>query len=114
MSAVPPHAPNRDQPSHIKAGLGQRSIVMIGLMGCGKTSVGRRTAAQLGLPFVDADEAIEKAAGKSIKEIFEDHGEAYFRDGERRVIARLLRSAPQPQVLPFGSRRNYQSSCGAS
>ena len=80
--------------------LGKRSIVLVGLMGCGKSSVGRRLAARLGLPFVDADEEIERAAAKSINEIFEDHGEAQFRDGERRVIARLLTRGPQ--VLATG------------
>jgi len=73
---------------------------MVGLMGCGKSAVGRRLAAKLGLPFVDADEEIEKAAGKSIEDIFEEHGEAYFRNGERKVIARLLRFGPQ--VLATG------------
>ena len=68
--------------------------------GCGKSAIGRRLAPRLDLPFVDADEEIEQAAGKSIKEIFADHGEAYFRDGERRVIARLL--AAGPQVLATG------------
>ena len=80
--------------------LGERSVVLVGLMGCGKTSVGRRLAARLGLPFVDADEEIEKAAAMTINEIFADHGEAMFRDGERRVIARLL--AAGPQVLATG------------
>jgi len=70
--------------------LGQRSIVLIGLMGSGKTSTGRRLAQQLGLEFSDADAEIEAAAGLSISEIFARHGEAYFRDGERRVMARLL------------------------
>jgi shikimate kinase len=69
-------------------------------MGCGKSAVGRRLAAKLALPFVDADEEIEKAAGQSIEDIFAEHGEAYFRDGERKVIARLLRSSPQ--VLATG------------
>jgi shikimate kinase len=68
--------------------------------GCGKSAIGRRLAPRLGLPFVDADEEIERAAGKPITEIFADHGEAYFRDGERRVIARLLASGPQ--VLATG------------
>jgi shikimate kinase len=77
-----------------------RSIVLVGLMGCGKSSVGRRLAARLGLGFVDADEEIERVAAKSIVEIFADHGEAYFRDGERRVIARLLSSGSQ--VLATG------------
>jgi shikimate kinase len=80
--------------------LGERSIVLVGLMGCGKSSVGRRLASRLGLGFVDADEEIERVAAKSIVEIFADHGEAYFRDGERRVIARLLSSGPQ--VLATG------------
>ena len=93
----------------LRAALGQRSIVMVGLMGSGKTSVGRRTAFQLGLPFVDADAAIEQAAGKSIKEIFDDHGEAYFRDGERRVIERLLRSAPQVLATGGGAYMNPET-----
>ncbi len=80
--------------------LGERSIVLVGLMGCGKSSVGRRLASRLGISFVDADEEIERVAAKSIVEIFADHGEAYFRDGERRVIARLL--ANGPQVLATG------------
>jgi shikimate kinase len=70
--------------------LGNRAVVMIGMMGAGKSSVGRRLAVRLGLPFVDADSEIEEAANASIPEIFERHGEAYFRDGERRVIKRLL------------------------
>jgi len=87
-------------PNAIKALLGAKSIVMVGLMGCGKSAVGRRLAAKLGLPFIDADEEIERAAGKSIEDIFAEHGEAHFRDGERKVIARLLRSGPQ--VLATG------------
>ncbi len=67
-----------------------RPIVLIGLMGAGKTTVGRRLAARLGLDFVDADQEIEKAAGLSVTEIFDRFGEAHFRDGERRVIARLI------------------------
>ncbi|MHA1524217.1 MAG: shikimate kinase [Alphaproteobacteria bacterium] len=70
--------------------LGQRAIVLIGLMGAGKTTVGRRLAAALEIPFFDADLEIESAAGMSVADIFAHHGEAYFRDGERRVIARLL------------------------
>ncbi len=69
-----------------------RVIVLVGLMGAGKTTIGRRLAARLGVSFVDADAEIENAAGMSISEIFEKHGEAHFRDGERRVIERLLRS----------------------
>ncbi|QPH53938.1 shikimate kinase [Pontivivens ytuae] len=77
-----------------------RSIVLIGLMGAGKTSVGRRLAARLGLPFVDSDAEIEEAAGQSIPQIFETLGEPAFRDGERRVIARLL--AGPPSVIATG------------
>ncbi len=71
-----------------------RSIVLVGLMGAGKTCVGRKLATRLGCPFVDADAEIEAAADCSISEIFEKYGEAHFRDGERRVIARLLAGAP--------------------
>ncbi len=84
----------------IKARLGQRSIVLVGLMGCGKSSIGKRLASRLGLPFLDADEEIEKAAAKSINEIFTDHGESHFREGERKVISRIL--ANGPQVLATG------------
>jgi shikimate kinase len=70
--------------------LGGRTIVMVGMMGAGKSSVGRRLASRLGLPFIDADNEIELAANATVTEIFEQHGEAYFRDGERRVIRRLL------------------------
>lgn len=80
--------------------LGQRSIVMVGLMGCGKSSIGKRLAQQLDLPFADTDDEIERAAGKTIPEIFADHGEAHFREGERRVIRRLLGKGPQ--VLATG------------
>jgi shikimate kinase len=67
-----------------------KSIVVVGLMGAGKTCIGKRLAQRFGLPFVDADEEIETAAGCTIEEIFERFGEPHFRDGERRVIARLL------------------------
>lgn len=68
----------------------RRSIVLVGLMGAGKSKIGRRLAARLNLPFFDSDEEIETAAGETIEEIFANRGEAVFRDGERRVIARLL------------------------
>ncbi|MGH7003991.1 MAG: shikimate kinase, partial [Alphaproteobacteria bacterium] len=67
-----------------------RSIVMVGMMGAGKSAIGRRLAQRISLPFVDADAEIERAADATIEEIFAKHGEAVFRDGERRVIARLL------------------------
>ena len=84
----------------IRAQLGTRSIVLVGMPGSGKSAVGRRLATRLDLAFVDADEEIESAAGKPIMDIFKDHGEAYFREGERKVIARLLGSGPQ--VLATG------------
>ena len=74
----------------VRQRLAGRSVVLVGLMGAGKSTVGRRLALRLKLEFVDADTAIEEAAGKTIPEIFADHGEAEFREGERRVIARLL------------------------
>ncbi|HZQ12920.1 MAG TPA: shikimate kinase [Pseudolabrys sp.] len=80
--------------------LGRRSIVLVGMMGAGKSSIGRRLATRLGIPFVDADTEIENAAGMTIPEIFERHGEPYFRAGEARVIARLLDGGPQ--VLATG------------
>ncbi|WP_342643612.1 shikimate kinase [Rhodoligotrophos ferricapiens] len=89
-----------DQERAIAENLASRSIVLVGLMGAGKTTVGRRLAQRLGLRFVDADHEIEAAAGKTIPEIFADHGEAYFREGERRVIQRLLLDGPQ--VLATG------------
>ena len=67
-----------------------RAIVLVGLMGAGKTKIGRRLATRLSLPFFDSDEEIESAAGETIEEIFANRGEAVFRDGERRVITRLL------------------------
>jgi shikimate kinase len=80
--------------------LGRRSIVLVGMMGVGKSSIGRRLAARLGILFVDADTEIETAAGMSIADIFARHGETYFRSGEARVIARLLDGGPQ--VLASG------------
>ena len=72
-------------------GMVSQTVVLVGLMGAGKTSVGRRLAARLELDFVDADAEIEAAVGCSIEDIFAMHGESTFRDGERRVLARLLR-----------------------
>lgn len=86
-------SPATDSPTpeaEIIAALGSRLIVLVGMMGAGKSTIGRRLAARLRLPFIDADTEIEAAAGMSIPEIFEAHGEPHFRDGEARVIARLL------------------------
>jgi shikimate kinase / 3-dehydroquinate synthase len=89
--------------------LGQRSIVLIGLMGSGKTSIGRRLAQELGLEFVDSDAEIEAAAGMSISEIFARHGEDFFRDGERRVIARLLNKGPRVLATGGGAFMNEET-----
>ena len=87
----------------------QPPIVLIGMMGVGKSTVGRRLALRLGLPFVDADEAIENAAGMTIAEIFEKYGEAGFRDGERRVIARLLDEGPRVIATGGGAFMNDET-----
>lgn len=84
----------------IREKLGNHPLVLVGLMGAGKSSIGRRLAEKLDVPFVDADHEIEIAADKSIPEIFKDHGEAYFREGERRVISRLIENGAQ--VLSTG------------
>ena len=84
----------------VVAALGRRSVVLVGMMGAGKSSVGRRVALRLGIPFVDADTEIEKAAGMAITDIFAIRGEAEFRSGEARVILRLLEGGPQ--VLATG------------
>jgi shikimate kinase len=80
------------QEAEISAALGTRSVVLVGMMGAGKSTIGRRLSARLRLPFLDADTEIEAAAGMSIPDIFETRGEPDFRDGEARVIARLLDS----------------------
>lgn len=84
----------------IRGQLASHSIVLVGLMGAGKTTIGRRVAKKLNLKFVDADHEIEKAADMAVSDIFTSHGEAYFREGERKVIARVLESGPQ--VLATG------------
>lgn len=91
---------DKDIVDNVRRALGKRSLVLVGLMGCGKSSIGRRLAGRLALPFIDADEEIERVAQKSISEIFSDHGEAFFRDREAKVIARLLSNGPQ--VLATG------------
>src|SRR6201989_210422 len=91
MSETAPSAgASASQEAEISAALGTRSVVLVGMMGAGKSTIGRRLAARLRLPFTDADTEIEAAAGMSIPDIFETRGEAQFRDGEARVIARLL------------------------
>jgi shikimate kinase len=99
-------SPERASAAAILALLGSRSIVLVGMMGVGKSSIGRRLATRLGVPFVDADSEIEKAAGMSIADIFARHGEADFRSGEARVIARLLDGGPQVLATGGGAVMN--------
>jgi shikimate kinase/3-dehydroquinate synthase len=126
MNAPPPTAPNRqdaarqdrdhDRPNDavryaardkaLLDKLGERSLVLVGMMGAGKTSVGKRLAQRLRLPFADADHEIEAAAGMTIPEIFAQHGEPYFRDGERRVVARLLNEGPRVLATGGGAFMN--------
>src|ERR1700753_1705126 len=87
-------AAHPSQEAEITAALGTRSVVLVGMMGAGKSTIGRRLAARLRLPFLDADTEIETAAGMSVPDILETHGEPHFRDGEARVIARLLDGGP--------------------
>ena len=89
-----PATPSTSQETDVTSALGTRSVVLVGMMGAGKSTIGRRLAARLRLPFLDADTEIETAAGMSIPDIFESHGEPHFRDGEARVIARLLDGGP--------------------
>jgi shikimate kinase len=93
----------------LTAALERRSIVLVGMMGAGKSSIGRRLAARLGIPFSDADAEIEEAAGMSVADIFEAHGEPSFRSGEARVIARLLEHGPQVLATGGGAFINPQT-----
>jgi shikimate kinase len=89
--------------------LGPRSLVLVGMMGAGKSSIGRKLAQRLNLPFVDADAEIEHAADMNISDIFAKHGEPYFRAGEARVIARLLEGGPQVLATGGGAFMHPQS-----
>src|ERR1700736_374330 len=93
--AAQPASPRPSQEAEVVAALGTRSVVLVGMMGAGKSTIGRRLSGRLGLRFMDADGEIELAhAGMTIPEIFAVYGEPYFRDGEARVIARLLEGGP--------------------
>src|SRR3954467_14333724 len=100
------------QDATLVAALGRRSVVLVGMMGAGKSSIGRRLAQRLGLDFVDADAEIEAAAGMTIAEIFTSYGEPYFRSGEQRVIARLLDSGPQVLATGGGAFINPETRAG--
>jgi len=106
---APQHSGRTAPEATIVAALGTRSVVLVGMMGAGKTSIGRRLATRLAIPFVDADAEIEKAAGMSITDIFTIHGEPDFRAGETRVIARLLESGPQVLATGGGAFMNPET-----
>jgi shikimate kinase len=109
----PATAPHEDVTA-LLAALGRRSVVLVGMMGAGKSSIGRRLAQRLGLSFVDADAEIESAAGMTIAEIFATYGEPYFRSGEQRVIARLLDSGPQVLATGGGAYMNADTRAGVA
>jgi shikimate kinase len=98
-----------DMRSAVASHLGDRLIVLVGMMASGKTSVGKLLAQRIGIPFVDADHEIETAAQMTVPEIFQQHGEAYFRDGERRVIARILRHGPRVLATGGGAYMNEET-----
>lgn len=108
VEEVVPDAAAQDDPAaaRILSRLGGRTISLIGMMGAGKSTIGRRLAQRLDLPFVDADNEIEAAAGMTIPDIFSVHGEAHFREGERRVIDRLLQEGPQVLATGGGAYLN--------
>jgi shikimate kinase len=93
----------------LREALGNRSLVLIGMMGAGKSTIGRRLATRLSLDFVDADHEIERAAGMTIPEIFAAQGEVQFRDGERRVMGRLLGRGPQVLATGGGAYVNAET-----
>ena len=100
------------QETALLAALGRRSIVLVGMMGAGKSSIGRRLAQRLGIGFVDADAEIEQAAGMTIAEIFANYGEPDFRSGEARVIARLLDQGLQVLATGGGAYMNPETRAG--
>jgi len=116
MSQIaPPARSDVSREADIVAALGKRSLVLVGMMGAGKSTIGRRLALRLSLPFLDADTEIEAAAGMSISDIFEVHGEVHFRHGEARVIARLLDGGPNVLATGGGAfmRAETRSRIGA-
>ena len=103
------HEPAGDKQAQLLRRLGQRSIVFVGLMGAGKTAIGRKVAATLGLPFTDSDHEIETASRMTIPDLFERYGEAEFRALEQRVIARILENGPQVLSTGGGAFMNEQT-----
>jgi shikimate kinase len=108
MNAQPANVPPEDHTA-LLAALGARSVVFVGLMGAGKTAIGRKVAGALGLPFIDSDHEIENVSRMTIPELFEGYGEAEFRALEQRVIARLLESGPQVLSTGGGAFINAQT-----
>ena len=102
-------SPLRPEAAAIKAMLGKRSIVLVGLMGAGKSTIGKRVAQMLGVNFIDADSEIEAVSRMTIPELFESYGEAEFRDLERRVIRRILRTGPRVLATGGGAYMNEQT-----
>jgi shikimate kinase len=102
-----PDAPARIE--RLRTALAGRSVVLVGMMGAGKTTIGKRLAARIGLDFIDADAEIEKAAAQSIPEIFAQHGEAHFRQGERRVIQRILAAGQSVLATGGGAFMNAET-----
>nr|WP_321443117.1 shikimate kinase [uncultured Cohaesibacter sp.] len=98
-----------ERETRLVSALNGRPIIMIGLMGAGKTTIGRRLANRLSIPFRDADHEIEAAANMSVADIFSEHGESHFRDGEKRVIARLLDQGDQVLATGGGAWMNEQT-----
>ena len=110
VSMDAPAAPETRRTVSLRERLGHRSLVLVGLMGAGKSTIGRRLAGRVGLPFKDADHEIELAhAGMSVRDIFANYGEPYFRDGERRVISRLLDEGPILLATGGGSFMNAET-----
>lgn len=107
MTATPTLA--AENTADLLAGLGSRSVVFVGLMGAGKTAIGRRVAAILGLPFTDSDHEIETVSRMTIPDLFERYGEAEFRSLEQRVIVRVLESGPQVLSTGGGAFMNAQT-----
>jgi shikimate kinase len=111
-AALPGDASQAPATTHVETvlgGLGDRLIVLVGMMASGKTSVGRLLGQRLGLPFMDADHEIETAAHMTVPEIFARHGEPYFRSGEKRVIARLLGTGPAVLATGGGAFMNAET-----
>ena len=108
MAIVAPLA-SEDTVAEILKALGKRSIVFVGLMGAGKTAIGRKVAATLGIPFLDSDQEIEAVSRMTVPELFETYGEPEFRSLEQRVIARVLEQGPQVLSTGGGAFMNEQT-----